>query len=152
MKQELIRQEALKLIRAQNREKARRYREKLKSKGKAAATFILSEDVRAFLKAESERTGETTAVIVERAIRGLMGISAVASATDKTHREIELTDADRMLIEVFESMALEREQPSWTEIAARLNDAGMRTLKGKKWKADNVRWRFLKLKKKGGLR
>ena len=129
MDQELIRQEALKLIRKQNREKARRYREKLKAKGKMAATFVLSDEVRAFLKAESERTGESAAQIVEQAIKALMDA-----------KPLEMTGTDRMILD------LRQQGETFKVIAERLNQEGLLTATGRPWKVSNIQMRHARLK------
>lgn len=52
-------------------ERIRRWREKKKSEGKSSFTVLLSQDARDILNEEKEKTGESYAVIMEKALMNL---------------------------------------------------------------------------------
>ncbi|HPG71056.1 MAG TPA: hypothetical protein PLT21_03365 [Syntrophales bacterium] len=52
-------------------DRVRRWREKKKAEGKSSFTVVLSRDAREFLAAEKEKTGESYAVIMEKALTSL---------------------------------------------------------------------------------
>jgi len=52
-------------------DRVRRWREKQKAEGKSSFTVVLSRDAREFLAAEKEKTGESYAAIMEKALSSL---------------------------------------------------------------------------------
>lgn len=52
-------------------DRIRRWRERQKAEGKASFTVLLSQEARGILAEEKEKTGESYAVIVEKALRNL---------------------------------------------------------------------------------
>mgnify|MGYP000853266456 FL=1 len=52
-------------------DRIRRWREKQKSEGKSSFTVVLSKEARAILAEEKEKTGESYAAIMEKALMGL---------------------------------------------------------------------------------
>lgn len=52
-------------------DRTRDWRERQKAEGKTSITVLLSQEARSFLTEEKEKTGESYAVIVEKALQAL---------------------------------------------------------------------------------
>ncbi len=67
-------------------DRVKNWRERRKAEGKASVTVLLSQEVRNILREEKEKTGESYAVIIERALLNLRKISLGSYASKHVGR------------------------------------------------------------------
>jgi len=151
-------EEILKDRREADKRRFKRYKERQEAQGKRHISGMISAEAYDLLCRERDKTGDSTATIIEKALLGFYGKSVPVQEVKPepvTFEEIPETltgplvepeqeqqpDADTIIIQMRDAG---KEYP---DIEKYLNDKGLLTPKGRKWTKDNVRQRYYKLTK-----